>query len=98
MFEQILRAVLALFVVGAFTWYTSEVSMRYSSRFSFARVVLSLGSMFISMAILAYIVAPDGDAYIRAAMEVALIVGAVCMAIGVISMPIGKLLQRRDTH
>ncbi len=98
MFEQILRVVLALLAVGAFTWYSSEISMRYSSRFSFARVALSFGSMFISMAILAYIVAPERDTYIHAGMEIALVTGAVSMAMGVISMPIGKLLQRRDTH
>lgn len=96
MFEQALRAVLVMLVVATFTWYTSEVSFRYTSRFSFSRMVLSLGSMLVDLALLMYIVAPpDRDIYIQTGMEAALVIGATLMATGVVAMPIVKWRQRR---
>lgn len=95
MFESLLRTVLSVFVIGTFLWLMSEVSLRYSGRFSSARMMLSLGSMFTSVSILAYIMAPVRDTYLQSAMELCLIIGAVCLILGVIMLPIVRWRQRR---
>lgn len=95
MFESLLRIVLSVLAVGTFMWLMSEVSLRYSGRFSSARMILSLGSMFTSVSILAYIMAPVRDVYLQAVMELCLIIGAGCLGLGVIMLPIVKWRQRR---
>jgi len=96
MFESMLRITVSTIVIGTFLWLMREVSLRFSvGRFSVAKVVLSFGSMLLSMSILAYIMAPIRDAYLQTAMELCLIVGAGCLGFGVIMLPVVKWWRMR---
>lgn len=95
MFEQVLRVIVAMLVIATFLWYSLELSARHARGYSFPRVALSFGSMLVNLAILAYIVTPNIDAYLQMGMEAALVIGATLMATGVVAMPIVKWRQRR---
>ncbi|MGB4420553.1 MAG: hypothetical protein WBI29_02030 [Candidatus Saccharimonadales bacterium] len=95
-FETLLRGVVAMVTIFTFLWYSWELSVKHSRGHAFPRVALSFGSMFICIATLGYIVAPAIDDYlVEMFMEFFLVIGAVVFGLGVLSLPIVKLRQRR---